>query len=214
MAVREVVGTYQVTLSDDGRVVIPAELRARRGLVKGVSLTLVETSAGIVMLTREDQLQDHVRGDLDGLDLVTDLLADRQAEESTDDAGVNVFDASALLTYLQGEDGADVVEALSRAVGATAQRTGQRSRRRSDRTSEAGSWPDPCSPASICASNRSPSITRERAAARWEPGQGARSPLDSASPSQIGWVRRSGRRTVGGAPTDRFVRSAEPAAGP
>ena len=62
-------GTYQVTMGDRGRLVIPAELRERVGLAEGTPLVLLETPKGLVLLTRS-QLQDLVRADLAGLDLV------------------------------------------------------------------------------------------------------------------------------------------------
>ena len=78
-------GTYPLTMGNRGRLVIPIEVRERVGLVEGTPVVLLETSAGLVLLTRE-QLRDRVRADLAGLDLVGDLLAERRAEASADDA--------------------------------------------------------------------------------------------------------------------------------
>lgn len=78
-------GTYRVTVGDRGRLVIPAELRDRSGLTEGSALILLETPGGLVLLTRI-QLQQLVRADLAGLDLVGELLADRRAEAAADDA--------------------------------------------------------------------------------------------------------------------------------
>ena len=78
-------GTYQVVMGDRGRLVIPAELRERAGLAEGTPLVLFETPAGLVLLTRP-QLQDLVRADLAGLDLVGELLAERRAEAAAEDA--------------------------------------------------------------------------------------------------------------------------------
>jgi len=78
-------GTYQVTMGDRGRLVIPAELRERAGLAEGVPLILLEAPHGLVLLTRS-QLQELVRADLAGLDLVGELLAERRAESAADDA--------------------------------------------------------------------------------------------------------------------------------
>jgi len=78
-------GTYQVVMGDRGRLVIPAELRERAGLAEGTALILLETPTGLVLLTRP-QLQDLVRADLAGLDLVGELLAERRAEAAADDA--------------------------------------------------------------------------------------------------------------------------------
>lgn len=78
-------GTYPVTMGDRGRLVVPAEVRDRAGLAEGTSLILLETPTGIVLLTRE-QLRARVRDELAGLDLVTDLLADRRAAAAAEDA--------------------------------------------------------------------------------------------------------------------------------
>ena len=78
-------GTYQVTMGDRGRLVIPAEVRARAGLTEGTSLVLIATPGGVVLLNRE-QLKSLVRADLAGLDLVSELLADRRGQASIEDA--------------------------------------------------------------------------------------------------------------------------------
>jgi AbrB family looped-hinge helix DNA binding protein len=78
-------GTYTVTMGDRGRLVIPSELRERSGLKEGSSLVLLETPGGLVLLTRS-QLQERVRADLAGLDLVEELLAERRAEAAADDS--------------------------------------------------------------------------------------------------------------------------------
>ncbi len=78
-------GTYSITMGDRGRLVIPAELRERAGLREGSTLVLIETATGVVVLTRE-QLKARVRDDLEGLDLVGELLADRRDEADREDA--------------------------------------------------------------------------------------------------------------------------------
>jgi AbrB family looped-hinge helix DNA binding protein len=78
-------GTYQAVMGDRGRLVIPAELRERMGLAEGTALTLLETATGLVLLTRA-QLQELVRADLAGVDLVGELLAERRAEAAAEDA--------------------------------------------------------------------------------------------------------------------------------
>ena len=65
---------------------MPAEVRARRGLVEGTQLMLIETPDGLLLLTRE-QLLDRVRADLAGLDLVGELLAERRRAAELEDAG-------------------------------------------------------------------------------------------------------------------------------
>lgn len=77
-------GTYQVVVGDRGRLVIPADLRERAGLVEGTTLTMLETPTGLVLLTRP-QLQELVRADLAGPDLVSELLAERRAEAAAED---------------------------------------------------------------------------------------------------------------------------------
>ena len=72
-------------MGDRGRLVIPSEVRERAGLTEGSPLILLETTDGLVLLTRS-QLQRLVRADLAGLDLVGDLLAERRAETAADDA--------------------------------------------------------------------------------------------------------------------------------
>jgi len=78
-------GTYHVVMGDRGRLVIPADLRERTGLAEGTALILLETPAGLVLLTRS-QLQELVRADLAGLPLVDELLAERRAEATAEDA--------------------------------------------------------------------------------------------------------------------------------
>ena len=77
-------GTYHVTMGDRGRLVIPASLRGRGELEEGASLTLMETTKGLVLLTRA-QLQALVREELAGLDLVSELLAERRAAAQRED---------------------------------------------------------------------------------------------------------------------------------
>jgi bifunctional DNA-binding transcriptional regulator/antitoxin component of YhaV-PrlF toxin-antitoxin module len=66
--------------------VVPAGVRERAGLQEGTVLVLLETPAGLVLLTRE-QLRQRVRDDLAGVDLVGELLADRRAAAAAEDAG-------------------------------------------------------------------------------------------------------------------------------
>jgi AbrB family looped-hinge helix DNA binding protein len=72
-------------MGDRGRLVIPADLRERAGLAEGTPLVLLETPRGLVLLTRS-QLQEMVRADLAGLDLVGELLTGRRAEAASEDA--------------------------------------------------------------------------------------------------------------------------------
>lgn len=78
-------GTYQVTMGDRGRLVIPAELRAQNGLAAGTSIVLIATPGGLLLVSR-DQLKILVRQDLAGLDLVNELLAERRQQAAAEDA--------------------------------------------------------------------------------------------------------------------------------
>lgn len=78
-------GTYTVVVGDRGRIVVPAEVRERAGLSEGTPLVLLDTPSGLVLLTRE-QLRARVRLELEGLDLVAELLADRRRAAEQEDA--------------------------------------------------------------------------------------------------------------------------------
>lgn len=77
-------GTYAVSMGDRGRLVVPAELREHLGLTAGSPLLLVETEAGIVVTTRE-RARELVRRQLQGGDLVAELVDERRAAASEDD---------------------------------------------------------------------------------------------------------------------------------
>ena len=79
-------GTHTVIVGDRGRIVVPAEVRERAGLAPGTPLVLLESADGLVLLTR-NQLRARVRGELRGLDLVAELLADRRRAAEREDAG-------------------------------------------------------------------------------------------------------------------------------
>ncbi len=78
-------GTHLASMGDRGRLVIPADLRARVGLHEGQPIIFVETPGGLLMLT-QTQLRDLVRSDLQGRDLVGQLLAERRATASAEDS--------------------------------------------------------------------------------------------------------------------------------
>ena len=77
-------GTHTVVVGDRGRIVVPAELRERAGLREGSPLILFETPDGLVLLTRA-QLRARVRTELAGLDLVTELLAERRLDAAQEE---------------------------------------------------------------------------------------------------------------------------------
>jgi len=78
-------GTYQVTMGDRGRLVIPADLRTGVGLTEGTPVVLIDTPTGVVLLRRE-RLKDMVRADLAGTELVDALLAERRRAAAAEDA--------------------------------------------------------------------------------------------------------------------------------
>ena len=78
-------GITTVVVGDRGRIVVPADVRERGGLSEGTQLVLLETPDGLVLLTRP-QLRARVRGELSGLDLVSDLLAERRSNARSEDA--------------------------------------------------------------------------------------------------------------------------------
>ncbi len=74
-----------MVVGDRGRIVVPAEVRERQGLVEGAPLILFETPAGLVLLTR-GQLRQRVRDDLADVDLVAELLSERRSAAAAEDA--------------------------------------------------------------------------------------------------------------------------------
>ena len=73
-----------ILVGDRGGIVIPAMVRRRAGLAAGTVLCLLETPGGLVLMKR-DQLRDHVRTELAGLDLVSELLAERRFAADAED---------------------------------------------------------------------------------------------------------------------------------
>ncbi len=78
-------GTYFVVMGDRGRIVVPAELRARLRIEPGTPLVLMETPQGVVLAPR-DQMKQLVREQLRGLNLVEELLAERRELAAAEDA--------------------------------------------------------------------------------------------------------------------------------
>jgi AbrB family looped-hinge helix DNA binding protein len=77
-------GTYTVVVGDKGRLVVPAEVRERAGIVEGTALVLLETPDGLVLMTR-GQLRNRVREELSGVDLVGELIRDRRVAAEQED---------------------------------------------------------------------------------------------------------------------------------
>jgi AbrB family looped-hinge helix DNA binding protein len=72
-------------MGDRGRLVIPSELRAKAGLTEGTPVVLIDTPGGVVLVSRE-QLKSLVRADLAGIDLLSELLAERRRQAVAEDA--------------------------------------------------------------------------------------------------------------------------------
>ena len=77
-------GTYAVTMGDRGRLVLPAELRARLQLEPGSPVLLLDTTDGVVLATR-DQARRLLRRQLGDADLVEQLLAERRRDAAADE---------------------------------------------------------------------------------------------------------------------------------
>ena len=73
-----------MVMGDRGRLVVPAELRERLHLEAGSTLILLDTPGGLILATRE-QLMKLVREDLQGLDLVGELIAERRRQAALED---------------------------------------------------------------------------------------------------------------------------------
>lgn len=63
---------------------MPSALRERLHLEAGTPLVMIETERGVILATRE-QLKNLVRSQLQSLDLVGELLADRRRQAAADD---------------------------------------------------------------------------------------------------------------------------------
>lgn len=78
-------GNVTVVVGDRGRMVLPAEVRARHGIESGTRLVLVEAEGGLVLFTRE-QLRDRIRAQLAGENLVDELIAERREAAVREDS--------------------------------------------------------------------------------------------------------------------------------
>lgn len=78
-------GTYSVEMGDRGRLVVPAGLRRDLGWETGMTLHLIETDTGVIMMTRE-QLKRYVRSGWQaaGTDVLDELFAERRAAAAAD----------------------------------------------------------------------------------------------------------------------------------
>ena len=78
-------GTFAIAVGDRGRLVIPAELRQRKHWVEGTPLVAIETDNGVI-LTGRAELEQLVRAQLAGTDVVTKLIEERRAEALREDS--------------------------------------------------------------------------------------------------------------------------------
>lgn len=76
---------HTVKLGDGGRLVVPAEIRERLGLHPGTVMVFIEGHGGLELLTR-DQLKNLVRSEMEGLNLVDELMEDRRRQAGAGDA--------------------------------------------------------------------------------------------------------------------------------
>ena len=75
--------TYVLNVGERGRVVIPAEIRARHNWQQGTELIALETVHGVQLLPR-GALLDALQGSMAGMGTVEEFLADRRRESQTD----------------------------------------------------------------------------------------------------------------------------------
>lgn len=71
-------GTFTVTVGNKGRVVLPTAIRARRNWAEGTTLIVIESPTGVV-LTSRDEAEHIIRAQLEGVDVVRELLNERRA---------------------------------------------------------------------------------------------------------------------------------------
>ena len=79
-------GTHTAVMGDQGGLVIPAELRVRLGFEKGSSLIFMESAWGLVVTSREALLA-RIQSELEGGNLVEELMNERRREATIEDAG-------------------------------------------------------------------------------------------------------------------------------
>ncbi len=67
-------------------MVVPAEVRARHGFDRGTVLVFTESRWGLVLTTREALLA-RIQSELEGSNLVDELLTDRRRQAAIEDDG-------------------------------------------------------------------------------------------------------------------------------
>lgn len=82
--VPEMRGTTAVVVGDQGSVVVPADVRARRSWTAGTELLFVETDEGMLLTERATALR-RIRALVGGAALADELLAERRLEAQAED---------------------------------------------------------------------------------------------------------------------------------
>lgn len=77
--------TYSAPMGDRGRMVVPAELRARQKWDQGDTLLFIETERGVILATRQQALT-LMREQLSGPSLVDELIRERREAAAVEDA--------------------------------------------------------------------------------------------------------------------------------
>jgi len=83
---------HELVVGDKGRVVVPAEVREARGWVTGTTLIGVETSKGLLLMSR-DEARRMVREQLGGRDVAQELIDERHAEARREDTEATAINA-------------------------------------------------------------------------------------------------------------------------
>ena len=79
-------GSYAAVTGDRGRLVVPEEVRARHGFAEGIPVLSMESPSVPVLTTREG-LPARLQAELEGANLVEELLIERRREAAIEDAG-------------------------------------------------------------------------------------------------------------------------------
>lgn len=77
--------TFNASLGDRGRLVVPAALRAQQKWEQGTPLLFIETEHGVILTTRL-QAKQLIRRQLAGESLVDALIDERRVAAASEDA--------------------------------------------------------------------------------------------------------------------------------
>ncbi|GAA4162719.1 hypothetical protein GCM10022286_22070 [Gryllotalpicola daejeonensis] len=79
-------GTFHMTVGNKGRVVLPADVRARHNWAEGSVLIAVETADGVLLVERSELLKQ-IQAKLSDTNILEELFAERRAEAAREDRG-------------------------------------------------------------------------------------------------------------------------------